>query len=358
MGMRDHARGYGTGAVAQRADVAAPTPGKATLIDDSATDTPRPSTFEGYHWEDLDVGNVNAIEAAAAGKGDGGGDDDALDAKDSAATASSQSPHAREPGGKHEPGGTPETGGTHATPDAGSGIHIITRAGLRHLRHAGAKGRHAAQVLYNNPDAYIVLKEGQTMPRGWKAKATILFPSYAEFEAAHQQGRIPHGIAAVVYDNEHWAQTPRVEKTHAIHYAKRFGELAQRLGLVYIAAPTQKWFAADARFADIIDLQLQGRENHTNAYARAVKHDVKLAHHLNPNIDVVAQITSNRNHLDPDHSGNIGAGIHKAERDILENAPYLDGFWGYLYQQNKPSVRAGQKILTDLADKEQGGADI
>ena len=153
-------------------------------------------------------------------------------------------------------------------------------------------------------------------------------------------------------------QTPREEKTNAVHYAKLFGELAHQLHLVYIAAPTQKWFAADARFADIIDLQLQGREIHTGAYARAVKHDVKLAHHLNPGIDVVAQISSNRNHLDPDHSGNIGAGIRKAERDIIQNAPYLDGFWGYLYQRNHRSVRAGQKILTDLADKSEDGVDI
>jgi hypothetical protein len=213
-------------------------------------------------------------------------------------------------------------------------------------------------VLYNNPEAFIVLKDGQTMPRGWKAKATILFPSYTEFEAAHRAGRIPRFIDAVVYDNEHWDQTPRYEKTGAVHYAKLFGELAQKLHLVYIAAPTQKWFAADARFADIIDLQLQGRENHVNAYARAVRHDVKLAHHLNPHIKVVGQISSNRNHLDPDHSGNIGTGIHHAERDVVQNAPYLDGFWGYLYQQNHRSVKAGQKILTDLAAKHDHGVDL
>jgi hypothetical protein len=347
MGMRDVARGHASGAVPQRHDAAGPAIGKATLVEQHADAEPRPSAFEGYEWQDIDVNDVNAIEAAAAGKGDGGGDDDALDAKDAASASTAKKPHDKHD--KHD---------KHSEPDKGAGIHIITRAGLRHLRHGGRKGRHAAQVLYNNPDAFIVLKQGQKMPSGWKAKATILFPSYAEFEAAHKQGRIPHGIDAVVYDNEHWAQTPHVEKTHAIHYAKLFGELAHRLGMVYIAAPTQKWFAADARFADIIDLQLQGRENHTNAYARAVRHDVKLAHHLNPDIDVVAQISSNRNHLDPDHSGNIGAGIHKAERDILQNSPYLDGFWGYLYQQNKRSVRAGQQILTDLADKREHGADI
>src|SRR5262249_40680719 len=138
-----------------------------------------------------------------------------------------------------------------------------------------------------------------------------------EFEAAHKAGRIPKGIDAVVYDNEHWAQTPHYEKTDAKRYARLFGELAHSLGMVYIAAPTRKWFAADARYADIIDVQLQSREVHTGSYERALRHDAKLAHRLNPDIKVVTQISSNKNHLDPDHSGNIGDGIHKAERDIV-----------------------------------------
>jgi hypothetical protein len=355
MGMWDRTHAAVGGANRHGDNAKAAVPGKSTLVDDAAP--ARPSAFEGYEWEDIapgeDIHDVNKIEAAAASESYAA-DDDELDAKDSAARPQH---HGKKPhdgnGKKHDDGKKKPEG--H---DRGGGIHIITRAGLRHLRHAGPHGRHAAQVLYNNPNAYIVLKEGQTMPRGWQAKATILFPSYKDFKAAHEAGRIPRFVDAVVYDNEHWQQTPPDEKTHAVHYAKLFGELAQKLHLVFIAAPTQKWFAADARFADIIDLQLQGREIHTRAYANAVKHDVRLAHHLNPGIDVVAQISSNRNHLDPDHSGNIGAGIHKAERDIIQNAPYLDGFWGYLYQRNHKSVRAGQKILTDLADKSEDGVDI
>lgn len=251
-----------------------------------------------------------------------------------------------------------EHGPHPAKASSGGEVHIITHAGLHHLREGGAEGRHAADVLYDNPNAYIVCKEGQHVPAGCKAKMAVLFPSYTEFEAAHQAGRIPRGCDAVVYDNEHWAQTPHFEKTNAVHYAKKFGELAHQLGLVYIAAPTQKWFAADARFADIIDVQLQSREVHKRSYEKTLKHDANLAHHLNKDIKVVAQISSNKNHLDPDHSGNVGDGIHKAEDEILDSAPYVDGFWGYLYQQNEKSVHAGQKILEDLAHKKEKGKKI
>lgn len=353
--MLDRARAKVGGGSRHGDDGAAAVPGKSTRVEAEGGGA-KASAFEGYEWEDIapaeDISDVNKVEAAAASESYAE-DDDELDAKDRAAPHHDAT-HKDKGDGKDKGKGDKKPEGH----DRGGGIHIITRAGLRHLRHAGRDGRHAAQLLYNNPNAYIVLKEGQKLPRGWKAKATILFPSYTDFKAAHDAGRIPRGTDAVVYDNEHWAQTPHFEKTNAVHYARLFGELAQQLHLVFIAAPTQKWFAADARFADIIDLQLQGRELNTRAYDHAVKKDVRLAHHLNPNIDVVAQISSNRNHLDPDHSGNIGDGIHAAEHDILANAKYLDGFWGYLYQRNHRSVRAGQKILTDLAGKEEQGADI
>jgi len=259
---------------------------------------------------------------------------------------------------EHDEDKAKEHGGAKANASSGGEIHIITRAGLRHLRHDGKEGRDAARVLYNNSNAYVVCKEGQTIPKGWKCHATVLFPSYTEFEAAANAGRIPKSTSAVVYDNEHWAQTPHYEKTNAMHYAKLFGQLADKLNLKYIAAPTRKWFAADARYADIIDVQLQSREVHTGSYERALRHSVMLAKRLNPDIKVVAQISSNRNHLDPDHSGNIGDGIENAERDILGNLDIIDGFWGYLYQQNKPSIKAGQKILEDLAAKRRRGVKV
>lgn len=245
----------------------------------------------------------------------------------------------------------------HHAPDTGE-IHIITEGGLRHLRHAGPAGRHAAKVLYDNPHAYVVLKPGQHMPHGWKGHATLLYPSYTAFAAAMHAGQIGSEISAVVYDNEHWQQTPLYEKQDPAKYARMFEELAHSHGLKFIAAPTTKFFKGDAKYADIIDVQLQDREIHTGSYEAALRHYAKLAHHENPDIKVVGQITSNRNHLDPDHSGNIGDGIHKAERDVVKNAPYVDGFWGYVYQQNHESVHAGTTILKDLADKKEKGTKI
>jgi hypothetical protein len=237
-------------------------------------------------------------------------------------------------------------------------IHIITDAGLRHLRESGPAGVRAAKELFDNPHAYIVLKPGQHMPDGWKGHATLLYPSYAAFEQAASRNAIGRGIDAVVYDNEHWDQTPEKEKRHASEYAKKFAQLAQQLGLTFIAAPTRKFFAADARYADIVDVQLQDREAHTESYEKALEHDAKLAHHENPDVKVVGQITSSVRHLDPTHTGRGAQGIAKAEHDVVANADDVDGFWGYVYQKNEASVDAGTTILKDLAKAKRKGAKI
>ncbi|HEY4242566.1 MAG TPA: hypothetical protein VGM88_22260 [Kofleriaceae bacterium] len=237
-------------------------------------------------------------------------------------------------------------------------IHFITDAGLRHLREAGAKGAKAAKELYDNPNAYIVLKPGQQMPEGWKGNATLLYPSYAAFHSAVTGGKIPKNVKAVIYDNEHWNQTPVEEKWNAAEYAKKFEHLAHTHGYTFIAAPTQKFFDADAKYADIIDVQLQDREAHPGSYKKALDHDLAVAHRENPDEKVVAQITSSVRHLDPSHAGHGKQGIAKAEHDIEKNAPDIDGFWGYVYQQNPRSIKDGQRILEHLAADEKRGLKI
>ncbi|HTL31641.1 MAG TPA: hypothetical protein VL326_00875 [Kofleriaceae bacterium] len=386
--MKEHAPGKSALASQAQPLHAPPSPGKTTLVSQTHRAPAQSSAQSPAHAEQpeqptqplargslADIARVKPLAKPHDGHDHDAKHDDAHDAKHGDAKHDKKSPedeeldrendedvqagassahHSTDQEGNHPRDHKPNTAQKHG----GGEIHIITRAGLRHLRQAGRDGRHAARVLYNNPNAFIVLKEGQQIPSGWKCKPTILFPSYAEFKAAVDGGRIPRAVEAVVYDNEHWAQTPHNEKTDAAHYAKLFGQLAHSHGWTFIAAPTRKWFAADARYADIIDVQLQSREVHKQSYLNTLKHDAKHARHLNPDIKVVAQISSNKNHLDPDHSGNIGAGIHKAESEILESEDYVDGFWGYLYQRNHKSVKAGQKILTDLADKKEHGHDI
>jgi hypothetical protein len=267
---------------------------------------------------------------------------------DARATASHAHDHDDHGKHDHEPKDKPDDGQ----------IHIITEAGLRHLRQSGPEGIRAAKELFDNPDAYIVLKAGQHMPEGWKGNATMLFPSFEAFHHAVKHDQLPKNLKAVVYDNEHWDQTPLKEKENAAHFAKKFGELCHQHGWTFIAAPTRKWFAEDARYADIIDVQLQDRESHTGSYEKALKHDVKLAHHLNPDVEVVGQITSSVRHLDPTHTGRGQEGIEKAEHDVIAGSEYTDGFWGYVYQQNPASIAAGQRILKDLAHEKEKGKKI
>lgn len=244
-------------------------------------------------------------------------------------------------------------------------IHIITAGGLRHLRQANPR---AARILFDNPNAYIVLKDGQHVPHGWKGKSTVLFPSFGLFQAAVDDKAIPATVDAVVYDNEHWPQTPDNEKADPSLFAHKFLTLARAHNLTFIAAPTRKFFAADAKYAEIIDVQLQDREFHTGAYLKAMRHDIRLAHHENPDVKVVGQITSNVKHLDPGQHATLATAERHAETDILEgenprgkHVPGLDGFWGYLYQGSHPgpkrkhSVEAGDHILADLANEEAHG---
>lgn len=238
--------------------------------------------------------------------------------------------------------------------------HIITASALGRLRKSGPDGREAAKQLYDNSNAYIVLKGNQHVPKGWDANATRLFSSEAKLEQAVHSGSLPKSTDAVVYDNETWGQTPANEKADPAKYAREFRNIAHSMGDTFIAAPTAKYFKGDAKYADIIDAQLQGREIHTGAWEGALRQDEKYAHHFNPDEKVVGQISSNVHHLDPrpDHSAKVDQGIAKAEEDLLRGSTYSDGFWGYLYQQNKASITAGDRILKDMAAEERKGRDV
>ncbi|MFT3698584.1 MAG: hypothetical protein QM831_35895 [Kofleriaceae bacterium] len=241
-------------------------------------------------------------------------------------------------------------------------IHIITFAGLCHLKDAGPKGKAAAKSLYDNPNAYLVVKNHKQLEDvgdQWKGNITMLFDSFKEFE--HRVNHLDKRVKAVVYDNEaKWNKTPQNEKMNAAHFAKRFGEVAHAHNLEFIAAPSSKFFEADARYADIIDMQLQPRESNGPAYLNAIENRAKQAHNENPDVEVVAQFSSSVHRLDPSHQGKAHAGELAAEHGIEKASKdgSIDGFWGYVYQENTPSMHAGQDMLEDLADKKAHGAKI
>lgn len=241
-------------------------------------------------------------------------------------------------------------------------IHIITFSGLCHLRQAGPKGQRAAKSLYDNPNAYLVVKDHKQLDEvgaGWKGNITMLFDSFEEFH--HRVAHLDKRVKAVVYDNEaKWDKTPQREKLNAAHFAKRFGEVAHAHGLEFIAAPSSKFFEADAKYADIIDMQLQPREANNAAYLHAIENRAAQAKHENPDVQVVAQFSSSVRRLDPTHEGKAHQGELAAEHGIEKASKdgAIDGFWGYVYQKNDASIHAGQDMLEDLADKKAHGAKI
>jgi hypothetical protein len=205
----------------------------------------------------------------------------------------------------------------------------------------------------------VVLKPGQHVPPGWSAQPTWLFSSYGAFASAARSG-LPKSLKAVVYDNEPVGHTPLREQLNPGKYSRKFERLAHRLGLVFIAAPTQQFLAGDAHYADVVDLQLQDRESHPRAYDRLLKYDVALVRRENRRARIVAEVTSNASHLCPTTpSGDCPpSAIQKGVDDIARNSRRIDGFWPWVYQQDGRSVRAGVSMLKDLARRVSQGAHL
>jgi hypothetical protein len=237
-------------------------------------------------------------------------------------------------------------------------IRMITRAGLRELLADGSVGRKAAQTLFGNRNAFIIIKPGQSVPSGWKAHAALIFETYGSFATAVGRG-LPHGVSAVVYDNEP-AYTSAAELGNARSYSARFARLAHAHNLTYIAAPTPDYFAADAHSADIIDIQAQSREAHGPSYYNRVLHEAAVAHHENGNVKVITQVTANPNHVCPGiSSGNCSnQQRERVVQDLADTVPHIDGYLVWTSIKNGKTIRNGDAIAKKIALRVRKGAKL
>lgn len=145
------------------------------------------------------------------------------------------------------------------------------------------------------------------------ATQTATFADETKLEAAISQGTLPPGTHAVMYDDEDWSATPAAQQMDPATYYQRAADAAHAAGLLLIATPgtdlanvvnpgsgpgwqryVSAGVAADAaRYADVYDVQAQSLEADTATYASYVEQAAQQALAANPNVSVVAGLSTN-----------------------------------------------------------------
>jgi hypothetical protein len=180
----------------------------------------------------------------------------------------------------------------------------------------------------------------------------MYFTSYRDFAEAAQNNGLPPGLSGVMYNAEYWTRTPGAEKAHPEVAAKKFKQLAHRLGLVFIAAPApmgrSKIFDASARNADV--LVLQGQENQSNPgeYRREVNAAGHRARHMNHDVRLVSQVAASPNRVTPGHHGAAGHhALKNTANDVTGHGPHTDGFMLWM-GDSSPAVHENGEHLTNM----------
>jgi hypothetical protein len=153
-----------------------------------------------------------------------------------------------------------------------------------------------------------------SLPASWRSILVRVFPSYAEMKRAFESGSVQKDVGAILYDNEVWQFTPPEEQRNFAEYNDKAAELVHEHGLLFISTPAvnlTRVLAPDsvgrrydtflslglartaARHADVVDIQAQGSEIGVARYASFVRAAAAQARAANPNVEVLAGISTN-----------------------------------------------------------------
>jgi hypothetical protein len=220
-------------------------------------------------------------------------------------------------------------------------LWIISGSTLTRLRSGDATGSTAG--LFDTPNAYVITgPQHWAVPDGWSCTPTASFTSYTALRSALNNGTLDPRIKAVLYDNEHWSLTPSAEQNDPAHYDQLAAQLVHRHHLLFLAAPATDLVnvlspataagsghfqaflnlglaGAIARDADVLDLQAQGAEADPGLFASFVADAAAQARKANPNVKVLAGISTN-----PSGKTVTAAAIDQAAQAVRAN---VDGYW-------------------------------
>jgi hypothetical protein len=153
------------------------------------------------------------------------------------------------------------------------------------------------------------LAQQNQVPDGHAAIPTGRYASYADFLYDLNRGRIDPAIKAVLYDPEHWEETPLNEQKDPFTYMQLFSWAAHLRGYRVITTPARDLMGvpggacvarrgeaystafvrcniagAAARYADITEVQAQGLQTEPGPYAALVRWTAAQARAANPSI--------------------------------------------------------------------------
>lgn len=172
-------------------------------------------------------------------------------------------------------------------------------------------------ALADSPYTFLIVNKQQLtqVPAGTKAMLVAAFDNYSALESTLNQGHLSSRFRGVLFDDEAWTLTPGYQQKNVAKYEQKAAELAHSHGLFLIATPGvdltrvldrggpgtafQKYLnlgiAGDAaRYADVIDIQAQSTQAQTAEYTSFVAAAAVQARAANPNVVVLAGLSTNR----------------------------------------------------------------
>jgi hypothetical protein len=204
----------------------------------------------------------------------------------------------------------PNTGITGGTRSASGLDWVVTRSALAQI----ATNTIALGVLEEGSIYEIVGASGRPL-RGVNAIVTADFKSYTAMEVAVDAGELPANTKALLYDPEHWPQTPAAEQENLSQYVAQAVTLAHAHGYQLIVTPgvdltsvvdptkatahgrylafLESGLDAATKGADIVDVQAQSDERDASDYAAFVKAAAAQIHASSPSTVVIAGLSTN-----------------------------------------------------------------
>ena len=233
-------------------------------------------------------------------------------------------------------------GAADAPPGGSPGIWIATRVNVETLEGLDP---HLTALFFDEPDGFVL--------DGWGGATTAMgWASVAAFERDLATGAIPSSVRLVMYDPEAWTHTPLREQRDPATWMRRFAFLARDAGYRVMMTPhpglvtvpgavcakgeSEDVVAAFLRCriaevagatADVVDLQLQALQKDPTAYRQAFVTAADQARDANPDVEVLAHLTTA---LAPDASVLFAA--WQAIRDVA------DGVYLGMPSRKRPKV--------------------
>jgi hypothetical protein len=175
----------------------------------------------------------------------------------------------------------------------------------------------SAKWYFNTSNGFIMNNAGSGIS-GLSATPIRNYKSYAAFSQDIANGAIPSSVHWVMYDNENWSYTPKSEAQDPAKYMKLFADLAHQHSLKVYEVPARDvvttagaacrpqsgenvdqayircQIPADARYADIYEIQAQADQSSVTAYTNLVAEAKNQVRAQAPNIVVMSGLTTDR----------------------------------------------------------------